>query len=133
MIAIPVPIVDRIIRHGKEELPNEACGYLASHDGRIRKIYPLTNADHSPEHFSFDPEEQFATITRAREEGYELAAVYHSHPATPARMSAEDIRMANDPSLTYLIYSFQNRELKAFRVNEKKRVREVPVEKVEND
>jgi len=30
---------------------------------------------------------------------------FHSHPSTPARQSKEDIRLAYDPSASYLILS----------------------------
>jgi len=54
-------------------------------------------------------------------------AVYHSHPVTPARMSAEDIRLANDPTMVYLIYSLASNELKGFSVDEGKNVQPVEV------
>ena len=98
MISIPTVIIDAIREQAISESPNEACGYLGGKDNRVSLRIPMTNVDHSPEHFTFDAVEQFAAIGRAREEGYDLIGVYHSHPATPARMSEEDIRLANDGS-----------------------------------
>ena len=86
MIYIPTEIVDAIKKQAVDESPDEACGYLAGKENRVISRIPMTNVDHSPEHFTFDPVEQFDAIKRAREEGYSLIAVYHSHPATPARM-----------------------------------------------
>ena len=40
-----------------------------------------------------------------RTSGFAMRAVYHSHPETPARPSAEDIKLAYDPSLSYVIVS----------------------------
>ena len=34
-----------------------------------------------------------------------MLCVWHSHPATPARMSAEDLRLAYTPDVAYLITS----------------------------
>lgn len=54
--------------------------------------------------------------------------MYHSHPATPPRMSEEDIRLAYDTSITYLIYSMLTDEIKAFQINSEKQVSETTVE-----
>lgn len=105
MIRIPQQIIDGIIAQAKSELPDEACGLLTGNEREVKKQYPLTNIDHSPEHFSFDPREQFQVLKSARAEGQRIIANYHSHPASPARPSEEDKRLANDPNITYLIVS----------------------------
>jgi proteasome lid subunit RPN8/RPN11 len=38
-----------------------------------------------------------------------MLAIYHSHPETAARPSAEDIRLAVTPNVVYVIVSLQNR------------------------
>lgn len=97
--------MEEIIAHTKKEAPIEACGYLAALDGIITVCYPLSNIDKSREHFSFDPASQFAVLKEARAKGLEIAAVYHSHPQSPARPSEEDIRLAYDPQIVYVIAS----------------------------
>lgn len=111
-------IIDNIINHAKKEAPIEACGYLAGNDEMITKHYELTNIDKSEEHFSFSPEEQFKVVTDAREVGLKVRAVYHSHPATPARPSAEDIKLAYDPNISYIIVSLANgsEDVRSFRI-----------------
>lgn len=112
-------IVEKILAQGRRETPNEACGYLAGKDGTVAKAIALTNADHSPEHFSLDPKEQFATVRQVRAEGLEVLAVYHTHPQTPARPSAEDIRLAYDPNIVYVIASLQpSPDVRAFRIQQ---------------
>lgn len=83
-------------------------------------IFRLKNVDASPEHFSFAPAEQFAAVRQMRAAGVRLRAVYHSHPATPARPSIEDIRLANDPALSYVIVSLAGElpEVKSFRIRD---------------
>ncbi len=125
MFTIPKHIIDKIREQAKEEAPNEACGYLGGTDSTANSCYPLRNVDESPEHFSFDPSEQFKTLKEAREAGENLIAVYHSHPDTPARMSDEDLRLANDTSMLYIIYSLADNETKAFRVDRRKNIEEV--------
>ncbi|MCD8193487.1 MAG: M67 family metallopeptidase, partial [Tannerellaceae bacterium] len=77
-----------------------------------------TNPPQSPEHFSFDPQEQFAAIRYARTAGLEIIGNWHSHPATPARPSEEDIRLAFDPQIHYFILSLAQEEpvLNAYRI-----------------
>jgi len=111
-------IVKQIIHHAKKELPNEACGYLAGKDGEVTIAFELTNIDHSPEHFSFDPKEQFNVTREVRKQGLEIIANYHSHPATPSRPSKEDLRLAFDPNISYVIVSLAEKEpvVKSFKI-----------------
>jgi [CysO sulfur-carrier protein]-S-L-cysteine hydrolase len=105
MLRITREVLDAMIAHAQKEAPLEACGYLAEKDGVASLMLPLTNIDASPEHFSLDPKEQFCAVRRIRADGFRQKAVYHSHPATPARPSQEDIRLAYDPHLSYVIVS----------------------------
>ena len=118
MISIKREVLNQIIAHAKADLPNEACGYLAGADGIITHGYQLTNVDHSPDHFSFDPAEQFRTLKDARNKDLEILANYHSHPSTPSRPSQEDIRLAYDPDILYFIVSLAESTpvIKAFRI-----------------
>lgn len=128
-LKIPLPIKEEIIRLAERDDPIETCGYLAGTDNdEVRAIFPMTNIDHSPEHFSFDPREQFRVVKEARQRGLKLVAVYHSHPTTPARLSEEDIRLANDPELVYIVYSLRDQEMRAFKVNRDKFITEERLE-----
>lgn len=112
-----------MLDHCIGKLPNEACGLLA---GRIEpnqkvveRIYLLTNIDHSPEHFSMDPKEQLSAVKDMRANGWILLGNFHSHPASPARPSQEDIRLAFDPTKSYLIMSLMDKDkavLKGFNI-----------------
>ncbi len=107
MIRITREVAEDIIEHAKKDTPIEACGYLAGKNGIITKSYMMTNIDNSPEHFSFDSKEQFDVVRQARSEGLEIIANYHSHPFSPARPSQEDINMAYDPDISYVIISLE--------------------------
>ncbi len=107
MIRIARKVEEEIIKHAKKDIPVEACGYLAGKNGIITKSYRMTNIDNSPEHFSFDPKEQFDVVRKARIEGLKIIANYHSHPMSPARPSQEDIDLAYDPDISYLIISLE--------------------------
>jgi len=118
MIQIPQYIIKALIEQAQNELPNEACGLLAGKEWKVEKRYAMTNIDHSPEHFSFSPAEQFQVLRLSRVDGLNILANYHSHPATPARPSEEDIRLAYDPDILYLIISLSGTlpVVKAFRI-----------------
>ena len=83
---------DKILSHARKEAPIEACGLIAGldHDGvrEIKKVYILTNIDHTSEHFSLDPKEQLQAVKDMRAEGLKPLGNWHSHPASPSRSSA---------------------------------------------
>jgi len=109
---IPQNIIDELISQAQQDAPNETCGYLlgtSSEDGDIvTENYEMENIDHSPEHFSFNPKDQFAALKYARSKGLKILANWHSHPASPSRPSQEDIRLANDPTIRYAILSLHD-------------------------
>jgi proteasome lid subunit RPN8/RPN11 len=130
MILIPQSIIAGIIAQARKELPDEACGRLVGKENEVIKHYPLTNIDHSAEHFSFDPKEQFGVLREARSQGLQIIANYHSHPESPARPSEEDIRLAFDPEIVYIILSLQEKEnpvIKAFSIRNK-RVEQIEIQ-----
>jgi [CysO sulfur-carrier protein]-S-L-cysteine hydrolase len=120
MLKLTNELKNELIKLARKDSPIETCGYFSGIIDEIKEIIPLTNIDHSAEHFSFDPREQFRAVKDARAKGYQLIAVYHSHPASPARLSDEDLRLANDPRLFYVIVSLLTPDepvIKAFKVN----------------
>lgn len=131
-LIIPNNIYQDMVQHAKSLAPIESCGYLAGKDNKIEKFYPMTNVDNSPEHFSFDPKEQFAVVKQARNDGHKLLSVYHSHPESPARLSEEDIKLFNDPEPVYIIVSLLNDtvDTKGFKLN-KPNENEIEIKQVE--
>lgn len=116
-VNIKKQVIESIVAHAEKEAPVEVCGYLAGENDVITRHYELTNVDHSPEHFSFDPEEQFNVVKQVRNENLEIMANYHSHPASPARPSQEDIRLAYDPGISYFIVSLAgDPEIRSFKI-----------------
>jgi proteasome lid subunit RPN8/RPN11 len=130
MIRIPKEIINKIAEHGKKDYPVEACGYLIGNEETVTDLIYMTNIDKSNEHFTFDPKEQFKAVKYAREKAASVIAVYHSHPDSQARMSNEDIRLANDTSMKYLIFSVPNNDLHCFVINKEKSVAEIEIEEI---
>lgn len=101
-------------------LPNESCGVVGGRPGEIVRLYPLTNLSASPERYTVDTEEQLEAYRAMADDGLESVAVYHSHPATPARPSRVDIAEAYDPDVIYVIVSFAAEEpsVRAFTIRD---------------
>jgi proteasome lid subunit RPN8/RPN11 len=119
-LEIPTTIFQQMIAQARALAPIEACGILAGSDGKVERLYKMSNADKSRTHFMMEPKEQFATVKDIRSAGLEMLAIYHSHPETPARPSAEDIRLALTPNVTYVILSLQSTNgsaIKGFQIS----------------
>ena len=124
MITISESDYHKLLAHARQCLPEEACGLIAGEitpEGKaIKKVYLLTNTDHSNEHFSLDPKEQLAAIKDMRASGLVPLGNWHSHPESPSRPSQEDKRLAFDSKASYLILSLMDREnpvLNSFRIS----------------
>lgn len=124
MIKLSKSDFEKILAHAESELPNEACGLIGGviEDGVkiIKKVYLLTNIDHSNEHFSLDPKEQLAAVKDMRAQGISPLGNWHSHPESPSRPSEEDKRLAYDSKASYMILSLMNRDepvLNSFKTN----------------
>ena len=125
---IPQNVIDELIAQAQKDAPNESCGYLlgtitpsiggGQGEALVTENYWMENIDHSSEHFSFAPKDQFAALRYAREHGLKILANWHSHPASPSRPSQEDLRLANDPTIRYAILSLLNGEprLNSFKI-----------------
>ncbi|MCH3994600.1 M67 family metallopeptidase [Prevotella cerevisiae] len=110
-------VIQAMIDQAKKDAPKETCGYLMGHDDTVTENYWMENIDHSSEHFSFAPKDQFAALKYARSKGLKILANWHSHPASPSRPSQEDIRLANDPHIRYAILSlYQGIHLNSFKI-----------------
>lgn len=113
MIKLSKTDYEKILAHAEKELPDEACGLIAgTSDGTdkiIKKVYLLTNIDHSNEHFSLDPKEQLAAVKDMRANGWVPLGNWHSHPESPSRPSEEDKRLAYDSKASYMILSLMDR------------------------
>lgn len=114
------PFYNQILSHLQAEYPLEACGILAGHGGKIVQLYPITNKLQSPTAFEMDPQQQLAAMLAIEENGWEMTAVYHSHPQGPQTPSATDMAQAYYPNVIQLIISLRHRSqpvVRAFMIN----------------
>ncbi len=129
MIKLSKKDYEKILAYAKSELPNEACGLIGGvvngDDKEIKKVYLLTNIDHSNEHFSLDPKEQLDAVKDMRANGIKPLGNWHSHPESPSRPSEEDKRLAYDSTASYMILSLMEQDnpvLNSFHVAKDKTV-----------
>ena len=125
-----------MVEHAREEAPNECCGLIGGADGEARTLYKAKNAEASPLRYNLDPQDQIRINGEMEDRREELAAIYHSHTASPAYPSQTDINLAlmdrreNDkvvgkealfPGVVYLIVSLAEGEdpLRGFKIDEK--------------
>ena len=120
MLKLHRQVAKAVCDHAARELPYEACGYLAEKEGEVTRHYELNNMDQAADHFRMEPGEQFAAVKDMRSRGLTIRAVYHSHPESMAWPSAEDIRLAYDAGISYVIISLAGKEpeMKSFRIRQ---------------
>jgi proteasome lid subunit RPN8/RPN11 len=112
-------MVDEIISHAREEMPDECCGLIAAKDGDAVQVFRATNAEASPVRYGLDPHEQYRIMMEIEDRGWSLGAIYHSHTRSPAYPSQTDVNLAFYPEALYLIVSLEDPErpdLRAFRI-----------------
>ena len=123
----PRALLEQLIQHAREDLPNECCGIVASDDGAAVKVFRATNAEASPVRYSLDPREQYSITMEIEEQGWELGAIYHSHTRSEAYPSQTDVNLAFYPDAIYVIVSLRkpdDPEVRAFRIADE-RIEEV--------
>jgi proteasome lid subunit RPN8/RPN11 len=114
-VVIPAEVRAALEEHARAEDPNEACGLVVLRDGRAERYVPGRNTANSPYRFELevDPEVWFL-----EDDGYELA-VFHSHPASPARPSRTDVEnIGLWEGKPYLILSGRTGDLAAFSIED---------------
>lgn len=134
VLKLPQTIYGQIVEQAKREAPIEACGILAGKNYFVARHFEMTNSDNSSDHFMMEPKEQFGVIKQMRAESLDFLGVYHSHPASPARPSQEDIRLALTGGIAYVIVSLLDNlkpVIKAFNI-ENGNVSEINIQIVSN-
>ncbi|MEX1071753.1 MAG: M67 family metallopeptidase [Anaerolineales bacterium] len=93
--------------HVATEVPLEGCGLLAGEKGKSRAIFLIRNEAESSTRFIMAAKEQLKAFTDIEREGWELLAIYHSHPNGPPHPSQTDLGESLYPGVAHLIWSQQ--------------------------
>ena len=84
--------------------PEEACGFVGGEANQARVVIPITNILHDPYRFRMDPDEELHAFMSIERQGWEVIAIYHSHPQGINRPSATDVAELTFPGVIYLIW-----------------------------
>ncbi len=104
-------LLDEIVAHARDDVPNECCGMVAGTDGQATRVYRARNSEASPFRYTIHPQDQFKITMEIEDRGEEIAAIYHSHTKSPAQPSQTDINLAeNWPEPLYLICSLADED-----------------------
>jgi proteasome lid subunit RPN8/RPN11 len=102
-------LIDEMVAHAREDLPNECCGMVGGTGEEASVVVPVVNAAASPLRFEMDPQGQYNALKSIEDDGGELLAIYHSHTKSAAYPSQTDVNQAvNWPDAIYLIVSLQD-------------------------
>lgn len=120
MLRLTPEQLEAMVQHSREEAPREACGILGGRDGRVLRLFRARNSRSDNVTYYMEPRDQLRIFRQLDEEGLELVALYHSHPASPAYPSATDVAQAFYPDSVYVIVSLASEppQVRAFRIRE---------------
>jgi [CysO sulfur-carrier protein]-S-L-cysteine hydrolase len=115
-------LIDEMVAHAREDLPNECCGMIGGRDGEAARVVRVENAAASPLRYEMDPQGQFDALKAIEDGGEELIGIYHSHTRSAAYPSQTDVNEAVMwPEQVYVIVSLADEEapdVKAFDLAE---------------
>lgn len=109
--------LEELFEQARRDAPFETCGMIGGKDGRALKIYPVGNvAENRVIHYEMDSGEQYQAITDMERQNWDLVAIYHSHPVTPAYPSKtdkanaywEEEQLPFFPDTVYIIITLMN-------------------------
>lgn len=104
-------LIDEMVAHAREDLPNECCGMIGGRDGEATKVVRVENAAASPLRYEMDPQGQYDALKAIEDAGEDLVAIYHSHTRSAAYPSQTDVNEAVMwPEQAYVIVSLENAE-----------------------
>ena len=102
-------LIDEMVAHAREDLPNECCGMIGGRDGEATRVVRVENAAASPLRYEMDPQAQYDALKAFEDAGEELVAIYHSHTRSAAYPSQTDVNEAVMwPEQVYVIVSLEN-------------------------
>jgi proteasome lid subunit RPN8/RPN11 len=124
-------LLDEIVAHAREDVPNECCGIVAGTDGTATRVFRARNAEASPFRYVIDSRDQLRIVGEIEARGEEMIGIYHSHTKSEPYPSQTDINLADAwPDPLYLICSLarpDEPEVRAFAIRDG-RVEETPLE-----
>jgi proteasome lid subunit RPN8/RPN11 len=123
-VKISKQLIDEMVAHAREDMPNECCGMIGGRDGEATEVLRVANAAASPLRYEMDPQGQYDALKSIEGDGGELLAIYHSHTKSAAYPSQTDVNQAVAwPDQVYVIVSLadpKSPEVKAYLLKDLK-------------
>ena len=113
-LEVPRSIFDDLVAQALREVPAECCGLLAGPPptpgsqparARVERRYPLINELQSPREFLSESRSMFDAMRDMERRGFEVLAVYHSHPQSPPTPSRKDLEWSYSSQVVHFILS----------------------------
>jgi len=132
----PEALRQELVAHARAGDPEEVCGVLAGRDGRVERVFRVSNtadavgaesgvfrdretgvasAGRRAVHYYMDPKDQLRVYNEIDDLGLDVLGYYHSHTHTEARPSPTDVRLATDLTPYYVLVSLQDAGTQAVR------------------
>jgi [CysO sulfur-carrier protein]-S-L-cysteine hydrolase len=110
-VKISQELIDAMVAHAREDLPNECCGMVGGRDGKASEVIRVINAAATPLRYEMDPQGQYNALKTIEDGGGELLAIYHSHTKSAAYPSQTDVNQAVAwPDQIYVIVSLADED-----------------------
>ena len=117
-ITLPKNHADILIRHAKQNEPNESCAILfgKNDDGRFVTIdvFLTKNSEPSPVNFTISNHDLIKAYEMCNMKNLEVIAIFHSHPNSAAYPSSTDRQYMEINPVPWIIYSNTNNEFRAY-------------------
>ncbi len=91
---LPQSLVDEMVAHAQDDLPNECCGVIGRADDGSLTLWRATNDQASPWRFNIPPPQLMYLYNALDAADGDLLVIYHSHVASEARPSPTDLNIA---------------------------------------
>ena len=93
-LTLPQAMIEEMVAHATEDLPNECCGIIAGKDGVATRFYRTVNAEASPFRYNIDPRDILRIERDIDANDWQVLVIYHSHVASEAYPSPTDVRLS---------------------------------------
>lgn len=113
-------MVDEMVAHARDDLPNECCGIIGGDNGEAKRLYRTRNSEASPFRYNIDPHDILRVERELDAEGWQVMVIYHSHVASEAYPSPTDVRLSQwqgtqppadlYPDAHYVLVSLKDRD-----------------------
>jgi proteasome lid subunit RPN8/RPN11 len=94
-LTIPNLLLEEVIAHAREAMPNECCGLLAGRVengvGVVTARFAVANDLASPTAYHTNARDLLAAFRAMREDKLDVLAIYHSHPTSDPVPSRRDV------------------------------------------